>query len=178
MMERMIGLFKKNFSKKRKGFSFMEVLLALVLIVAMSVGAFFALNTAQQTRKMAQMNNDMDAIVNGLLAYEQLNINGSLPATLQACSAGLTADQSIDGASHTNLLKWTKSTTAANAPGTALLILGGRHMAMIVLHALLPVLLRMHPAQLWLPLLVIFNNLSIRKEEFHVKAYVEKKICL
>ena len=118
-MERMIGLFKKNFSKKRKGFSFMEVLLALVLIVAMSVGAFFALNTAQQTRKMAQMNNDMDAIVNGLLAYEQLNINGSLPATLQACSAGLTAAQSIDGASHTNLLKWTKSTTAANAPGTA-----------------------------------------------------------
>ena len=110
------ALRKKN---RRKGFSFMEVLLALVLIVAMSVGAFFALNTAQQTRKMAQMNNDMDAIVNGLLAYEQLNVNGSLPDTLQACSAGLTADNSIDGASHTNLLKWTKATTAANAPGTA-----------------------------------------------------------
>lgn len=110
---------KFGVSKKRKGFSFMEVLLALVLIVAMSVGAFFALNTAQQTRKMAQMNNDMDAIVNGLLAYEQLNINGSLPATLQACSAGLTAANSIDGASHTNLLKWTKSTTAANAAGVA-----------------------------------------------------------
>ena len=110
---------KFGVSKKRKGFSFMEVLLALVLIVAMSVGAFFALNTAQQTRKMAQMNNDMDAIVNGLLAYEQLNINGSLPATLQACSAGLSAADSIDGASHTNLLKWTKSTTGANAPGTA-----------------------------------------------------------
>ena len=114
-------MMKKKFgvNNKRKGFSFMEVLLALVLIVAMSVGAFFALNTAQQTRKMAQMNNDMDAIVNGLLAYEQLNVNGSLPATLQACSAGLTAAESIDGASHTNLLKWTKSTTAANAAGTA-----------------------------------------------------------
>ena len=66
----MIIMFKRMMKKKfgvnnkRKGFSFMEVLLALVLIVAMSVGAFFALNTAQQTRKMAQMNNDMDAIVN------------------------------------------------------------------------------------------------------------------
>ena len=104
---------------RHKGFSFMEVLLALVLIVAMSVGAFFALNTAQQTRKMAQMNNDMDAIVDGLLAYESLALDGQLPATLQACSAGLTAAQSIDGVTHTNLLKWTKSTTGANAAGTA-----------------------------------------------------------
>ena len=114
-------VLKKNSvsAKKCKGFSFMEVLLALVLIVAMSVGAFFALNTAQQTRKMAQMNNDMDAIVNGLLSYEALALDGQLPATLQACSAGLTAANSIDGASHTNLLKWTKSTTGANAAGTA-----------------------------------------------------------
>lgn len=111
-----LSLRKKN---RRKGFSFMEVLLALVLIVSMSVGAFFALNTAQQTRKLAQMNNDMDAIVNGVLAYESLALSGSLPATLQACSAGLTAANSIDGAAHTNLLKWTRSTTGANGSGTA-----------------------------------------------------------
>ena len=109
-------MMQKKFcvSKKRKGFSFMEVLLALVLIVAMSVGAFFALNTAQQTRKMAQMNNDMDAIVNAVLTYEALNVSGTLPATLTACATGLTADQSLDGSAHSNILKWTKSTTSAS----------------------------------------------------------------
>ena len=117
MLKRML---KKRFAcnNKRKGFSFMEVLLALVLIVAMSVGAFFALNTAQQTRKMAQMNNDMDAIVSAVLTYEALNVSGALPASLTACATGLTAAQSIDGSAHTNILKWTKSTTGASTAAT------------------------------------------------------------
>ena len=114
------SMLKKRFAvnNKRKGFSFMEVLLALVLIVAMSVGAFFALNTAQQTRKMAQMNNDMDAIVSAVLTYEALNVSGTLPADLTACYTGLTAEQSLDGSAHQNLLKWTKSTTNSSTAAT------------------------------------------------------------
>lgn len=112
------NLSQKAVAKKRKGFSFMEVLLALVLIVAMSVGAFFALNTAQQTRKMAQMNNDMDAIVNAVLTYEALAVNGQLPASLTACATGLTAEQSIDGAAHANILKWNKAKVGADTAAT------------------------------------------------------------
>lgn len=115
MLMRLHKNLSQKTAKKRKGFSFMEVLLALVLIVAMSVGAFFALNTAQQTRKLAQMNNDMDAIVNSVLTYEALALNGELPETLSACAAGLTAANSIDGAAHTNILKWNRSTTNASA---------------------------------------------------------------
>ena len=109
------NLSQKAVAKKRKGFSFMEVLLALVLIVSMSVGAFFALNTAQQTRKLAQMNNDMDAIVNSVLTYEALALDGALPESLSACATGLTAAESIDGAAHTNILKWNRSTKNASA---------------------------------------------------------------
>lgn len=95
--------------RKRKGFSFMEILVSLVLIVSLSVGAFFMFNEAQQTRKMAQMNNDMDAIVNGLLTYESLNINSNLPDALTGLTTGLQGTDSIDGCAHTNLVRSTKA---------------------------------------------------------------------
>ena len=60
--------FTKN--KKKKGFSLMEILVACAIIVSLSVGAFFMFNEGQQTRKMAQMTNDMDALATGCLAYE------------------------------------------------------------------------------------------------------------
>lgn len=105
-------------ARKRKGFSFMEILVSLVLIVALSVGAFFMFNEAQQTRKMAQMNNDMDAIVNGLLTYESLNIDSQLPAGadsegLKLLVTGLPAANSIDGVAHANLVRSTKATDGA-----------------------------------------------------------------
>ena len=96
-------------ARKRKGFSFMEILVSLVLIVSLSVGAFFMFNEAQQTRKMAQMNNDMDAIVNGLLTYESLNINSNLPDALNGLTTGLQDAESIDGSAHTNLVRSTKT---------------------------------------------------------------------
>lgn len=95
-------------AKGRKGFSFMEILVALVLIVSLSVGAFFMFNEAQQTRKMAQMHNDMDAIVNGALTYESLNIDSALPADLPALVTGLENSKSIDGSAHTNIVRSSK----------------------------------------------------------------------
>ena len=37
---------------------------------------------------------------------------------MTACATGLTAAQSIDGSAHQNILKWTKSTTAASTAAT------------------------------------------------------------
>ena len=91
-------------AQKRKGFSFMEILVALIMSVSMSVGAFFTYSDAQQTRKMAQMHSDMDAIVTGLLTYEALSIDATLPASLEVLATGLTATQSVDGLEHKNIV--------------------------------------------------------------------------
>ena len=75
------NLKEKIQNAKRKGFSFIEILVALVMIVSLSVGAFFVYSEAQQTRKMAQMHSDMNNIISGVLVYESLNINSQLPST-------------------------------------------------------------------------------------------------
>ena len=61
MIAEKISLFRDKFKKsaKRKGFTLMEILVACAIIIALSVGAFFAYQQAQQTRKMAQMNQDI-----------------------------------------------------------------------------------------------------------------------
>lgn len=105
----MTKLTSKFASKKRKGFSFMEILVALILIVSLSVGAFFMFNEAQQTRKLAQMNNDMDAITTGCLTYESLNVNSELPASLADLATGLTTNDSVDGLEHKNIIRSTKA---------------------------------------------------------------------
>lgn len=97
-------------SKKRKGFSFMEILVALIMIVSLSVGAFFTYSDAQHTRKMAQMNNDIDAIITGVLVYEALSMDSTIPATLADLRTGLTAAESVDGLAHSNLVTSTKET--------------------------------------------------------------------
>lgn len=105
----MTKLTSKFANKKRKGFSFMEILVALILIVSLSVGTFFMFNEAQQTRKLAQMNNDMDAITTGCLTYESLNVNSELPASLADLATGLTTNDSVDGLEHKNIVRSTKA---------------------------------------------------------------------
>lgn len=87
-------------SAKRKGFTLMEILVACAIIIALSVGAFFAYQQAQQTRKMAQMNQDMEAIANAALSYEAMSLNSTPPKNIAAMIAGLDSGNSIDGAPH------------------------------------------------------------------------------
>lgn len=87
-------------SAKRKGFTLMEILVACAIIISLSVGAFFAYQQAQQTRKMAQMNQDMEAIANAALSYEAMSIDSALPKSIGDMLSGLSADNSIDGVDH------------------------------------------------------------------------------
>lgn len=92
---------KKIFQNaKRKGFTLMEILVACAIIIALSVGAFFAYQQAQQTRKMAQMNQDMEAIANAALSYEAMSTDSALPDSIATMITGLSADKSIDGSQH------------------------------------------------------------------------------
>ena len=57
--------------KRRKGFTLIEIMVACAIIIALSVGAFFGYSQAQQSRKMAQMRQDMEAICTACLrGYE------------------------------------------------------------------------------------------------------------
>ena len=102
MISEKISLFRNKFKKsaKRKGFTLMEILVACSIIIALSVGAFFAYQQAQQTRKIAQMNQDMEAITNAALSYEAMSLNSTPPGSIQDLITGLTANESVDGAAH------------------------------------------------------------------------------
>ena len=116
MISEKISLFRDKFKKsaKRKGFTLMEILVACAIIIALSVGAFFAYQQAQQTRKIAQMNQDMEAITNAALSYEAMSLDSTPPASIQALITGLTADESVDGAAHTFLTQVKGNTTSSN----------------------------------------------------------------
>ena len=116
MISEKISLFRDKFKKsaKRKGFTLMEILVACAIIIALSVGAFFAYQQAQQTRKIAQMNQDMEAITNAALSYEAMSLDSTPPASIQALITGLTADESVDGAAHTFLTQVKGNTTSTN----------------------------------------------------------------
>lgn len=98
-----------NQSKRRNGFSLPEILVACAIIISLSSAAFFGFNQAQHTRKMAQMNSDMEAISTACLAYEALSMDSTLPASLAALATGLAAEDSIDGVAHSNFLTSSKS---------------------------------------------------------------------
>lgn len=102
MISEKISLFRDKFKKsaKRKGFTLMEILVACAIIIALSVGAFFAYQQAQQTRKMAQMSQDMEAIANAALSYEAMSTDSALPDSIATMITGLSADKSIDGSEH------------------------------------------------------------------------------
>lgn len=96
-------------TKKRKGFSMVEIMLALAVIIALGAGAFLVFNEVQQMRKIAQMNSDLDALAQGCLAYESMNINSMPPDALSDLVNGLTADESVDGTAHVNFVTSTKA---------------------------------------------------------------------
>ena len=109
------NLREKNRTEGRKGFTLVELMIALAIVIALSVAAFFAYGQAQQMRKIAQMNNDLDAIASGALAYESLAINSTPPTNIDDLITGLTAAQSIDGAAHANFISSTKAGTGDDA---------------------------------------------------------------
>lgn len=109
------NLRAKNRKEGRKGFTLVELMIALAIVIALSVAAFFAYGQAQQMRKIAQMNNDLDAIASGALAYESLAVNSTPPTNIDDLITGLTAAQSIDGSAHGNFISSTKAGTGEDA---------------------------------------------------------------
>lgn len=93
-------------NRNRKAFSLAEILVACAIIISLSMAAFFSYNSAQQSRRLAQANNDLDAIAAAIVTYEAYNAAGTLPESLEVLQSdpALAATASIDGLAHGNLL--------------------------------------------------------------------------
>ena len=101
--------------KRRKGFTLIEIMVACAIIIALSVGAFFGYSQAQQSRKMAQMRQDMEAICTAALAYEAMSLDSNPPTDMAALMSGLAADKAVDGTAHTFLTQTKGSTVSADS---------------------------------------------------------------
>ena len=111
-MNKFKSLTVKAENKRRKGFTLIEIMVACAIIIALSVGAFFGYSQAQQSRKMAQMRQDMEAICTAALAYEAMSLDSNPPADMAALMSGLSADKAVDGTAH-KFLTQTKGTTVS-----------------------------------------------------------------
>ena len=105
-MNKFKSLIVKAENKRRKGFTLIEIMVACAIIIALSVGAL------QQSRKMAQMRQDMEAICTAALAYEAMSLDSNPPADMAALMSGLAADKAVDGTAH-KFLTQTKGTTVS-----------------------------------------------------------------
>lgn len=99
----------RDTTKKRKGFTMVELVMVLGVIIALGAIALFSYAQVQHMSRMAQMTSDMEAIANGCLAYQALNITSTPPDTLADLVTGLTANESLDGIAHTDFVTSTKA---------------------------------------------------------------------
>ena len=93
-------ILNKPTKARHKGFTLMEILVACAIIIALSVGAFFAYQEASESRKLAMVNSDLDAIASACLAYESLSIYSMPPTDLIQLISGLDSTMSVDGCEH------------------------------------------------------------------------------
>ena len=114
-MNKFKSLIVKAENKRRKGFTLIEIMVACAIIIALSVGAFFGYSQAQQSRKMAQMRQDMEAICTAALAYEAMSTDSTPPADIASLITGLPADKAVDGTAHAFLTQTKGSTVSANS---------------------------------------------------------------
>ena len=114
-MNKFKSLIVKAENKRRKGFTLIEIMVACAIIIALSVGAFFFYSQAQQSRKMAQMRQDMEAITTAALAYEAMSTDSTPPADIASLITGLSADKAVDGTAHEFLTQTKGSTVSADS---------------------------------------------------------------
>lgn len=91
------SLDDKPYLKKRSGFSMMEIMVGLIVIIALSAGTFFIYSEIQESRKVATMHQDLNNLVMAATSYESFNVRGIAPADLNTIKAGLSAAESNDG---------------------------------------------------------------------------------
>lgn len=100
----MFVLTSINNQKQRKAFSISELMVYMIVVLflvgVLFLGSPFLINQA----KVTTAKQEMDTIKTAVTTYQMMAINPSDSITMDDLKTGLTAEESVDGLSHQNIL--------------------------------------------------------------------------
>jgi prepilin-type N-terminal cleavage/methylation domain-containing protein len=95
-----------NYKKqKRNGFTLIELMVAMAIVILLSAATFFGYGQVQEMRRKAQASAELSAMASACAVFESLHINGAIPNDLKELENGITADDAIDDMQHKELIK-------------------------------------------------------------------------
>lgn len=100
----MFVLTSINNQKQRKAFSISELMVYMTVVLFLVGVLFLGLPFLINQAKVTTAKQEMDTIKTAVTTYQMMAINPSDSITMDDLKTGLTAEESVDGLSHQNIL--------------------------------------------------------------------------
>ena len=100
----MFVLTSINNQKQRKAFSISELMVYMIVVLFLVGVLFLGLPFLINQAKVTTAKQEMDTIKTAVTTYQMMAINPSDSITMDDLKKGLTAEESVDGLSHQNIL--------------------------------------------------------------------------
>lgn len=100
----MFVLTSINNQKQRKAFSISELMVYMIVVPFLVGVLFLGLPFLINQAKVTTAKQEMDTIKTAVTTYQMMAINPSDSITMDDLKTGLTAEESVDGLSHQNIL--------------------------------------------------------------------------
>ncbi|EHR38892.1 hypothetical protein GXM21_07890 [Megamonas funiformis] len=100
----MFVLTSINNQKQRKAFSISELMVYMIVVLFLVGVLFLGLPFLINQAKVITAKQEMDTIKTAVTTYQMMAINPSDSITMDDLKTGLTAEESVDGLSHQNIL--------------------------------------------------------------------------
>lgn len=89
---------------QRKAFSIMELIVYMVVVLFLIGVLFFGLPFLINQARVTTAKQEMDTLKTAVTAYQMLYVNPGENITAEDLKTGLTAEESLDGIAHENIL--------------------------------------------------------------------------
>ena len=100
----MFVLTSINNQKQRKAFSISELMVYMIVVLFLVGVLFLGLPFLINQAKVTTAKQEMDTIKTAVTTYQMMAINPSDSITMDDLKTGLTAEESVDGLSHQDIL--------------------------------------------------------------------------
>lgn len=100
----MFVLTSINNQKQRKAFSISELMVYMIVVLFLVGVLFLGLPFLINQAKVTTAKQEMDTIKTAVTSYQMLSINPGDSITMEDLKEGITAEDSIDGIAHENIL--------------------------------------------------------------------------
>lgn len=100
----MFVLTSINNQKQRKAFSISELMVYMIVVLFLVGVLFLGLPFLINQAKVTTAKQEMDTIKTAVTTYQMMAINPSDSITMDDLKTGLTAEESVDGLLHQNIL--------------------------------------------------------------------------